>query len=135
VGVLPRQTVTNHICLSPSPQLLQHQWAKHGSCMAKTPEAYFGAARLLFNALEFPDMARLSREPERGTALTAATIAERFAELNERMPPDSVTLKVSPKGWLQEVRICLDRTFKPRRCPGFTRAASRTAPVKIWRGR
>jgi ribonuclease I len=48
--------------------------------MAKTPEAYFGAARLLFNALEFPDMARLSREPERGTALTAATIAERVAE-------------------------------------------------------
>jgi ribonuclease T2 len=135
VGVLPRQTISTNICLSPSPQLLQHQWAKHGSCMAKTPEAYFGAARLLFNALEFPDMARLSREPERGTALTAATIAERFAELNERMPADSVAVKVSPKGWLQEIRICLDRTFKPRRCPSFSRASSRTVPVKIWRGR
>jgi ribonuclease T2 len=134
-AVLPRQTITNNICLSPSPQLLQHQWAKHGSCIAKTPEAYFGAARLLFHALEFPDMARLSREPERGTPLTAATIAERFAELNDGMPADSVTVKVSPKGWLQEIRICLDRTFKPRRCPSFSRAASRTAHVKIWRGR
>lgn len=103
--------------------------------MAKTPEAYFGAARLLFNALEFPDMARLSREPERGTPLTAATIAERFADLNDGMSADSVTVKVSAKGWLQEVRICLDRTFKPRRCPSFSRAGSSKAQVKIWRGR
>jgi ribonuclease T2 len=135
VGVLPRQTVANNICLSPSPQLLQHQWAKHGSCMAKTPEAYFGAAQLLFKAMEFPDMARLSREPERGTPLTAATIAERFSALNDGMPADSITVKVSPKGWLQEVRICLDRKFKPRRCPSFSRAGSSKAQVKIWRGR
>jgi ribonuclease T2 len=80
VGVLPRRTVTDNICLSPSPQLLQHQWAKHGSCMTKTPDAYFAAARLLFNAIEFPDMARLSREPERGTALTTQTLAEKFAD-------------------------------------------------------
>lgn len=103
--------------------------------MAKTPEAYFSAARLLFNALEFPDMARLSREPERGTPLTAATIAERFADLNDGMPADSVTVKVSPKGWLQEVRICLDRKFKPRRCPRYSRGANSKAQVKIWRGR
>ena len=76
---LPRKVVAQNICMTPSVQLLQHQWAKHGSCMARTPEAYFGAARLLFNAIEFPDMARLSREPERGTPLTAQVLAERFA--------------------------------------------------------
>ncbi len=135
VGVLSRPTVTDNICLSPSPQLLQHQWAKHGSCMAKTPEAYFAAARLLFNAIEFPDMARLSREPERGTALTTQTLAEKFADLNEGLPAHAITVKTNRNGWLQEVRICLGQDFKPRQCPGFTRRVQATGPIKIWRGR
>ena len=135
VGVLPRRAVSDNICLSPSPQLLQHQWAKHGSCMAKTPDAYFGAARLLFNAIEFPDMARLSREPERGTRLTAQVLAERLADLNEGLPAYAITVKTNSKGWLQEIRVCLGKDFKPRRCPTFTRRASASAQIKIWRGR
>jgi ribonuclease T2 len=135
VGVLPRRSVSDNICLSPSPQLLQHQWAKHGSCMATTPDAYFAAARLLFEAIEFPDMARLSREPERGTPLTAATLAERFADLNDGLPAYAITVQTNSKGWLQELRICLGKDFKPRQCPAFTRRAPATAQIKIWRGR
>ena len=135
VGVLPRRVVTENICLSPSSQLLQHQWAKHGSCMAKAPEAYFGAARLLFNAIEFPDMARLSREPERGTPLTAQVLAERFVDLNEGLQSDAIIVKTTDKGWLDEVRICLGRNFKPRRCPQFSRLAPGKTQIKIWRGR
>nr|MBP6441579.1 ribonuclease T [Sphingorhabdus sp.] len=127
--------VRDNICLSPSPQLLQHQWAKHGSCMANRPDTYFGAARLLFNAIEFPDMARLSREPERGTPLTAQVLAERMADLNDGLPTDAITVKTNAKGWLQEVHICLGKDFKPRRCPTFTRRAPATAQIKIWRGR
>jgi ribonuclease T2 len=103
--------------------------------MANTPEGYLGAARLLFNAIEFPDMARLSREPERGTPLTAQVLAERLADLNDGLPANAVTVKTNAKGWLQEVRICLGRDFKPRKCPTFTRRAPATAQIKIWRGR
>jgi ribonuclease T2 len=135
VGVLPRRTVTENICLSPSPQLLQHQWAKHGSCLANRPDAYFGAARLLFNAIEFPDMARLSRESDRGTPLTAQVLAERLDDLNDGLPANAVTVKTNSKGWLQEVHICLGTDFKPRQCTALTRRASATAQIKIWRGR
>ena len=54
VGVLSRKVVADNICMTPSVQLLQHEWAKHGSCMARKPETYFGAAKLLFGAIEFP---------------------------------------------------------------------------------
>jgi ribonuclease T2 len=135
VGVLPKRTVSDNICLSPSPQLLQHQWAKHGSCMATKPDAYFAAARLLFNAIEFPDMARLSREPERGMPLTAQVLAERIADLNDGLPANAITVKTNNKGWLQDVRICLGKDFKPRRCSALTRRAPATAQIKIWRGR
>jgi ribonuclease T2 len=135
VGVLPRRVVAENMCLSPSPQLLQHQWAKHGSCMARTPETYFGAARLLFNAIEFPDMARLSREPERGTPLTARELAERIADLNEGLPSDAIIVTTTGKGWLNDVRICLGGNFKPRRCPQSSQLTPSKAHIKIWRGR
>jgi len=135
VGVLPRRVVSGNICLSPSPQLLQHQWAKHGSCMAQTPEAYFAAAKLMFDALEFPDMARLSREPERGTPLTVAAFTETFADLNNGLPADAIAVKTNGKGWLEEVRICLGRDFRPRRCPSVSKSAPADAPIRIWRGR
>lgn len=134
VGVLSRRIVTENICLSPSPQLLQHQWAKHGSCMTKAPETYFAAARSLFNAIEFPDMARLSREPERGTPLTAEILAARFADLNEGLPANASAIKTTRKGWLEEVRICLGRNFKPRRCPPHSQRVPAKTQIKIWRG-
>jgi ribonuclease T2 len=133
VGVLPRKIVTQNICMTPSPQLLQHEWAKHGTCMAKTPEAYFGAARLLFGAIQFPDMDRLSRQVERGTPLTVASLTDAFAEANEGLPANAVKVKTNRKGWLEEVHICLGKNFKPRRCPAFTRGAPGKTTLKIWR--
>ena len=135
VGVLSRKLVADNICMTPSPQLLQHEWAKHGTCMTKTPETYFGAAKLLFGALQFPDMTRLSRQVERGTPLTARAVAQSFADLNDGLPAEAVKIKTNGKGWLQEVRICLGKDLKPRRCPAFTQGVPDKAVIKIWRGR
>ena len=130
VGVLSRQVVAENICMTPSPQLLQHEWAKHGTCMARKPETYFGAARLLFSAIEFPDMDRLSRKP-----LNAAGLADAFAENNQGLTANAVRVKTNDKGWLREVFICLGKDLKPRRCSAFTQGASDKAEIKIWRGR
>ncbi len=130
VGVLPRKVVADNICMTPSVQLLQHEWAKHGTCMAKKPETYFGAAKLLFGAIEFPDMDRLSRQP-----LNAKGLAEVFAENNAGLPANAVRVKTNDRGWLQEVRICLGKDLKPRRCPAFVQGAPDKAEIKIWRGR
>jgi hypothetical protein len=37
--------------MTPSPWLLEHAWAKHGSCMAKTPERYFRVAGVLWRGV------------------------------------------------------------------------------------
>ncbi len=129
VGVLPRKVVADNICMTPDVQLLQHEWAKHGTCMARKPETYFGAAKLLFGAIAFPDMDRLSRKP-----LNVAGLAAAFADINEGLPANAVRAKTNDRGWLQEVRICLGKDMKPRRCPAFTQGAPDKAEVKIWRG-
>ena len=135
-GQLSRKVVADNICMTPSVQLLQHQWAKHGTCMTRKPETYFGAAKLLFEAIEFPDMDRLSRQGDRdGEArLTAAGLAEAFATYNEGLPANAVKVKTNERSWLQEVRICLDKRFRPMPCPGSMRGAPGKAEVKIWRG-
>jgi ribonuclease T2 len=135
VGVLPRKVIADNVCMTPAPQLIQHEWAKHGTCMAKTPEAYFGAARLIYGAIQFPDMDRLSRQVERGTPLTAGGLAAAFADLNEGLPADAVRIKTSAKGWLEEVRICLGKDLKPKRCRAFAQGMRGEATVKVWRGR
>jgi ribonuclease T2 len=132
--VLPRKVVAQNICMTPSVQLLQHEWAKHGTCMARKPETYFGAARLLFDALEFPDMDRLSREGEKEGTLTAARLAEEFVLSNDGLKETAIKVKTNRRGWLDEVHVCLDKKFKPRACPAFVRGAPDGAQIKIWRG-
>lgn len=134
VGVLSRKVVADNICSTPSVQLIQHEWAKHGTCMARKPETYFGAAKLLFGAIEFPDMDRLSRQYKKGRPLNAAGLADAFVEINEGLPASAIRTKTNDRGWLQEVRICLGKDLKPRRCPAFTQGAPDKGEVKIWRG-
>lgn len=129
VGLLPKQVVASNICTTPDVQLLQHEWAKHGSCMTRTPEAYFGAGRLMFEAIEYPDMDKLSRK-----VLTVAGLAEAFADANDGLPANAVRMKLNERGWLEEIRICLGKDMRPRRCPMGPPGAKDKAAVKIWRG-
>jgi ribonuclease T2 len=135
-GQLSRKVIADNICMTPSVQLLQHEWAKHGTCMSRKPETYFGAAKLLFEAIEFPDMDRLSRQgsKEAETTLNAAGLAEAFAAANEGLPANAIKVKTNRKFWLEEMKICLDKKFKPKACPSFVKGAPDKAEVKVWRG-
>lgn len=133
-AVLPRKVVRDNICMTPDVQLLQHEWAKHGTCMTRTPAAYFAAARVMFNAITFPDMDRLSRQYKRGDAVNADALAQSFADINDDLPADAIKVKINRRGWLQEVYLCLGKDFLPRKCPNFVRGARGNEIVKIWRG-
>ncbi len=133
-AVLPRALIRKNICMTPSVQLLQHEWAKHGTCMTRRPDTYFDIARLMFNAIIFPDMDRLSRQYKRGEAITAAGLRRAFANENDDLPASALKVKANSRGWLQEVYLCLGKDFMPRRCPNFVRGERDTNVIKIWRG-
>ncbi len=95
---LSRKVIAENICMTPDVQLLQHEWAKHGTCMARKPETYFGAARLLFAAMTFPDMDRLSRQEQKeGKPLTVAGLTDAFAANNEGLPADALAREDQPQ--------------------------------------
>ena len=118
------------MCMMPNARLVARQWAKHGSCMVKKPETYFGVTRVLWEALRIPEYDRISREDN----LTAGRIRTAFAEANPGIPASAVGVKLNERGWLQELRLCYSKRFRPTRCDDRRFGAKDTARAKIWRG-
>jgi ribonuclease T2 len=129
-ALLDDAVVRRNLCATPSPQLLQHEYAKHGTCMTPDPARYFATATRLYRGIAYPDMAALSRRPQ-----TTASFTRAFARANPGLRADMIRLNVNRKGWLEEVWLCLDTAFAPRRCPATGEGAQANAPLKIWRGR
>ncbi|MGD9811977.1 MAG: ribonuclease T [Sphingobium sp.] len=129
-GIVPRTVLRENLCTTPSVQLMQHEWAKHGSCMAKTADAYFDRARVLFAKVEFPDMRLWAAQ----RYLTAGDFAGAIARQNPGMRIDMLRIQASRYGMLSEVWLCLDTAFRPTRCPVGKAGLSPNARIRIRSG-
>lgn len=132
-ALLPRpqaETVRRNLCTTPVPWLIEHEWAKHGSCMATTPEAYWGIARHVFARFRWPDMARLSLQ----AGLTVGDLRAAVAAANPGLKRESVGVLVSGRGWLRELRICHNRQYRTVPCRRDALGPGDSRPLKIWRG-
>lgn len=132
-SVTPRpsaQLLRANLCMTPSPWLLEHAWAKHGSCMAKTPERYFRVAGVLWRGLTWPDADGLSRRED----LTVGDLRRAVASRNPGWRSDAVGIHLSRTGWLRELRLCYNRNFMPMTCPRASFGPPDSTPLKIWRG-
>ncbi len=111
-SILPRKTIAAHFWATPSPQLMQHEWTKHGTCIpGATPDTYFDQSNRLFYRIRFPDMRALAEAPT-----TESKFAQAFAAANPGMEPDSIRLNLDKQGWLQEVWLCLDTAYQSMHC-------------------
>jgi ribonuclease T2 len=129
-GLIPATLIRRNLCATPSAQLQQHEWAKHGTCMAGySPARYFGRSTALYRRLRYPDMDALSRR-----SLTAGGFAQAMARANPGLGADMIRVTADKRGWLDEVWLCLDRGFRFQRCPAHQGGLSPSAPLQIWRG-
>ena len=126
--LLPPAVIKGMLCSTPSAQLIQHEWAKHGTCMGTTPAAYFARSSAMYAKLRYPDMDALSRGP-----LTAGQFAAAFAAANPGIPANAIRV-TAKRGWLDELWLCLDTRFGYTRCKPGTGGLPANARLKIWRG-
>jgi ribonuclease T2 len=132
-SLMPRPSprlLRNNLCMTPVPWLLEHEWAKHGSCMAKSPEGYYRVSGILWRSLRWPDVDRLSRQD----ALTVGDLRRAFVARNPDWKPGQVGVLLGDTGWLREVRLCYARNFMPASCDRQGLDPPDAAPLKIWRG-
>ncbi|MBS0482276.1 MAG: ribonuclease T [Proteobacteria bacterium] len=119
-----------NMCITPVPWLLEHEWAKHGSCMSPNPKAYFKASAILWNSLHMPDADKLSRHP----GLTMGDLRGAFVAANPGFPRAAIGIVASNGGWLREMHLCYGKDFMPGACDRRGFGPRDTVPLKIWRG-
>ncbi|MGV7120577.1 ribonuclease T2 family protein [Sphingopyxis sp. 550A] len=124
--IVPQPVLKKHMCMTPSAQLLQHEWAKHGTCMSPNPAAYFRAAEILFRAVRFPDMKRLGAAPQ-----TAGSVRRAFAAVNPGVKETMIAVAAGRDGWLDEVRLCLGPRMKPQQCRPFQKGLADRRSVRV----
>ncbi len=122
--------VRGAMCMMPSERLVARQWAKHGSCMVQRPANYLKVTRILWESLRIPDYDRISRED----GLTAGRIRAAFADANPGWPESAIGVKLNERGWLEEIRLCYAKTFRPVRCSASRWGAKDGAAARVWRG-
>ncbi|MBU3078960.1 ribonuclease T2 family protein [Sphingomonas quercus] len=131
-GIVSPRTIRGMMCATPSEQLIQHEWAKHGTCMpGETPESYFARSSAMYRQLRFPDMDRLSRD----RSLTVGGFQRAFAAVNPGLRADMMRVTVTRAGWLDELWLCRDTRLRPVRCPAHQGGAAPQRPLRIQRGR
>lgn len=123
-------TIRKGLCMTPSPRLMAHEWAKHGSCMARRPETYFRITTILWRSLRWPDYDRISRKE----GLTAGDIRRAFSDANRYWQPEHIGLVLNGRGFLQEMRLCYGKDFMPTACDKRRYGPADKVPAKIWRG-
>lgn len=103
-----------------------HQWRKHGRCSGLMPGAYFAASAEALEARILPDLA--------GLAGGGAVPAIRIAGLAGMADPASGALSQVAScrdGHFLELRICLDREFRPRDCAADVIRRACRGPVAL----
>ena len=125
--LLTQPVIRANLCATPSVQLLQHEWAKHGTCMTTRPADYFARARAMFEALHYPDMAALAQRRD----LRVADLQKAFARANRGMSADMLRVTTTRAGWLDEIWLCHDKRLRPARCPAHQGGAAPTARLRI----
>lgn len=119
-----------NFCAMPSARLMQYQWAKHGSCVEDSAERYFAEANRQFAKLRFPDMDALSR-----STTDVGTLTRAFVAANPGFSTNMIRLELTPLGWLKEMRICLDKGYRPVACPADIGGEGADTRLRIWPAR
>lgn len=119
-------TLRRHLCTVPGVQLMQDEWAKHGTCAFDAPEKYLDTIEKLMSELHVPDLNALAAK---GSSLQARDVTGAFVGANSGLAAPDVQLLLGGKD-LQEVHVCYGLDLKFRKCDTKSSVAN-TAKVTI----
>ncbi len=126
-AALTGKLIQETLDIMPSPRLIRHEWAKHGTCSGLAPATYFALARKAFNQFRAPaDYGK----PDRQIYVSPARYKSAWMEANPGLNSSEFAITCSGR-FLQEVRICLDRNLNPRSCGADVRDRCRVPEMIV----
>jgi ribonuclease T2 len=119
---LNRNIVSGMLDLMPAPQLVFHEWDRHGVCSGLTPNAYFETIRKARATVKIPP-----KYMDLSTELTVSPqeVEEAFIAANPAMKPDGISVSCGGGKRLGDIRICLSRDLQFRSCEQLERRSCR----------
>jgi ribonuclease T2 len=103
--------------ISPSENLVQHEWEKHGTCSALSQDDFFSTEIAAFSSVAVPNN---FKQLERPAQTTPDEVREAFLAANASLSEESVSATCR-RNELAEVWVCLDKSLKPRACSSDVR--------------
>ena len=111
-GRVSQSSVKVALPLMLSANLIQHEWATHGTCSGLNQYDYFTALVQARSSVQIP--VQLNAGDTESNA-SPTDIEAQFARANTAFPKDAFRIACT-RGELQEVRVCFDKNIKPRAC-------------------
>ncbi|HEY4899936.1 MAG TPA: ribonuclease T2 [Terriglobales bacterium] len=105
-------TVDHMMPIMPGQSLIQHEWAKHGTCSGLSTQDYFAAIEKLYTGLQVPDN---FKKPSHSVQTNASSIEKEFATANNA--PAGAFRVSCPQNEFSAVEICLSKDLKYQECP------------------
>jgi ribonuclease T2 len=98
--------------VSPSRDLVQHEWQKHGTCSGLSQSDFVSSAVTAFRSIQVPPV---FTAPARPIMTTPDEVRRLFVAANNGLEAEDVAATCS-RNELAELWVCLDRQFRPRAC-------------------
>jgi ribonuclease T2 len=105
-------TVDHMMPIMPGQSLIQHEWAKHGTCSGLSTQDYFAAIEKLYTGLKVPDD---FKRPSGSAQASPSGIEEEFATSNNA-PAEAFRVSC-PQNEFSAVEICLSKELHYQACP------------------
>jgi ribonuclease T2 len=115
---LPENIRAAYVGLFPSPQMIDHEWLKHGTCTGLGPAEFFEKTQNLLRAITVP-LAYQRRANLRSS--DAATIKSAFLAANSNLMAGSIVLSCAGQR-ISEIHVCLRKDDAARVCEDWERA-------------
>ena len=118
-------TVSHMMPIMPGSSLIQHEWAKHGTCSGLSVDQYFAAIDKLYNKLKVPDD---FNKPSSSSTASPSGIEEKFATANQA--PQGAFRVSCPQNAFSAVEICVTKDFQYQACRETVKEC-RASQVKV----
>ena len=109
---LPAAAAARGQTLFPSPQLMQHEWQRHGTCTGMDALGYFNTADRALAIVKIPPT---FEAPRVGRSMRAAEVVAAFRAANAALPTNGLVVACK-RDELSEVRVCLSKELAPIAC-------------------
>ena len=103
--------------VSPSEDLVRHEWQKHGTCSGLSQDDFVTSAIAAFSSMRVPDT---YKTPDDQIQTTPDDVRAAFLNVNTSLNGDDVAATCS-RNDLAELWVCLDKSLRPRACSAEVR--------------